>query len=104
MDLLAKRDVQRLEERIHVLPAVELTEATELRGYNREEGIAGPIAVDELLDVCGFDLAAVVDDLAVGVDERLREVQCSMIDFREAEGDVAAMLKSALLTFVKKID
>lgn len=37
----------------------------------------------------GFDFAAVVEDCAGGVDEGLGEVEGGVVDFGEAEGDVA---------------
>lgn len=71
VDLLAHGDVEGLQERVHVLPAVELAEAAELRGHHGLEGVAGPVAVDELLDVRGLDFAAVVEDFAGWRDEDL---------------------------------
>jgi hypothetical protein len=86
--LFAKRHIERLEERVHVLPAVQLAEAAELGGDDRLECVAGAVTVDELLDVSGLDLAAVVDDLSRGVDESLGEVAGRVVDLRETEGDV----------------
>lgn len=74
MDLLSHGDVERLEEGIHVLPAVELAETAEVGVDDGQEGVAVAVAVDELLNVCGLDLASVVEDIASGRDEDLREV------------------------------
>lgn len=87
--LLAGGDVEGFEERVHVLPAVELAETAELGGGYGQEGVAGAIAVDELFDVRGLDLAPVVDHFAGGVDECLGEVERGVVNFGEAEGDVA---------------
>ena len=89
VDLLALGDVERLQERVHVLPAVELPEPTQLCLGDALEGIAGTIAVDKLLDVSGLDLATVVDDLTGRVNESLGQVKSGMIDLGEAKGDVA---------------
>jgi hypothetical protein len=88
VNLFAKRHIERLEERVHVLPAVQLAEAAELGGDDRLESVAGAVTVDELLDMSGLDLAAVVDDLSRGVDESLGEVAGRVVDLRETEGDV----------------
>ena len=69
--LLALGDVEGLEEGVHVLPAVELADAANLGLGDGLEGVAGAVAVDELLDVGGLDLAAVVDDIAVRGNEYL---------------------------------
>lgn len=88
VDLLALAHVQGLEEGVHVLPAVELAQPSELRLRDGLEGVAGAITVDELLDVGGLDLAAVVDDVSLWVDEGLGEVQGGMVDLGEAKRDV----------------
>lgn len=88
VDLLTLADVQGLEEGVHVLPAVELAQPSDLRLRDGLEGVAGAIAVDELLDVGGLDLASQVDDVSFGVDECLREVQCGVVDLGEAKRDV----------------
>jgi hypothetical protein len=89
VDLLALGDVERLQERVHVLPAVELPEATQLCLGDTLEGVAGTIAVDKFLDVSRLDLAAVVDDFTGRVDESLGKVESGMIDLGEAQGYVA---------------
>jgi len=68
VDLLAFGHVERFEEGVHVFPAVELTQATEFGGGYGFEGVACAVAVDELLDVCGLDFAAVVDDFTRRID------------------------------------
>lgn len=98
VDLLAHRDVERLEEGVHVLPAVELTEAAELGRGDRHEGVTRAVAVDELLDMGGLDLAAVVDDLTTGIDQSLRQVKGGVVDFGEAERDITADVVLASVT------
>lgn len=88
VDLLSLAHVEGLEEGVHVLPAVELAQPSELGLGDGLEGVAGAIAVDELLDVGGLDLAAVVDDVALWVDEGLGEVQGGVVDLGEAKRDV----------------
>jgi hypothetical protein len=66
-----------------------LAKAAKLRLSNGLEGVASTIAVDELLDVGGLDLAAVVDDFPGGIDQSLSKVEGGMVDLREAEGDIA---------------
>jgi len=68
VNLLSFGHIERFEEGVHVFPAVELAQATEFSLRDGFEGIASAVTVDELLDVCGLDLAAVVDDFACGVD------------------------------------
>lgn len=85
--LLALGNVEGLEEGVHVLPAVELADAANLGLGDGLEGIAGAVAVDELLDVGGLDLAAVVDDLAGWADEHLGQVQGGVVDLGEAQRD-----------------
>ena len=81
MDLLALRDIERLEEGVHVLPAVELTEATKFGLSDRLESIAGTITVDELLNMSRLDLSAVVNDLARWIDQGLGKVESGVINF-----------------------
>ena len=89
MDLFTSGHVERLEEGVHVFPAVELTETTELSRHNREESVPGAVTVDKLFNVCRLDLAAVVDDFTIGIDERLRNVESGVINLRKSERDVA---------------
>lgn len=88
VDLLPLGDVQGLEEWVHVLPAVELSQPAELRFGDGLEGVTGAIAVDELLNVGGLDLAAVVNDVALRVDEALGDVARRVVDLGEAKRDV----------------
>lgn len=61
VDLLALRDGVRLEEGVHVLPAVEVADAANLGIHHHVGGVAGAVTEDETLDVGGANLAAVVD-------------------------------------------
>lgn len=88
VDLLALADVQGLEEGVHVLPAVELAQPSDLRLRDGLEGVTGAIAVDKLLDVGGLDLAAEVDDVSFRVNERLGKVEGGVVDLGEAKRDV----------------
>lgn len=88
VDLLSLAHVQGLEEGVHVFPAVELAQPSELGLGDRLESVAGAITVDELLDVGGLDLATVVDDVSLWVDESLGEVQGGVVDLGESKRDV----------------
>lgn len=88
VNLLALGNVERLQEGVHVLPAVELAEAAELSLCNGHKGVAGTVTIDELLNVGGFDLATVVDHLAVRVNKCLREVERSVVNLGESKRDV----------------
>lgn len=88
VNLLSSRDVKALEERVHVLPAVKLTDAANAGLADRLEGVTGAVTVDKLLDVSGLDLASVVNDVAIRGDEDLREVKSGVVDLRETKRDV----------------
>lgn len=88
VNLFTLADVEGLEEGVHVLPAVELAQPSDLRLRDGLEGVARAITVDELLDVGRLDLAAEVDDVAFRVDEGLGEVQGGVVDLGEAKRDV----------------
>lgn len=75
MHLLPQRRRISLHERIHILPAIQLSHAADLRLCNRLSGIPRPVAKHQPLDVGGPDLASVVNHLARGRDEDLRRVE-----------------------------
>jgi hypothetical protein len=85
MNLFAERNGVTLQEWVHVLPAVQLTNAANLRVDDHGSGIPRAIAEDETLHVSRTDLAAVVDDGAPRVDEDLRDVQAVEIQLRVSE-------------------
>lgn len=60
MHLFAQRGRIRLHERVHVLPAVQVAHTADFRLRHRLGRVAGTVAEDQALDVCGPDLAAVV--------------------------------------------
>lgn len=94
VDLLTSRDVERLEERVHVLPAVQLTDTADVSLADGHEGVARAITVDKLLDMSRLDLATVVDHIAIRTDEDLREVESGVVDLRETERDVDLVIPS----------
>lgn len=96
MDLLTLRDVERLEEGVHVLPAVQLTETTKFSLSDRLESITSTITVDQFLNMGRLDLSAVVDDLACWVNQSLSEVQGGMVNLGEAKRDVAGRCQRCL--------
>lgn len=87
MHLLTQRRRIRLHERVHVLPAVEVTHASDLRLHNRLGGITGPITKDQPLDVGSADLAPVVDHLARGRNKHLRRVEARQVQLGVAQRD-----------------
>jgi len=70
----------RLQEGVHVLPAVVVADSANVCLGDWLEGVTSSIAKDKLLHVGGLDLAAVVEDVAVGTDENLGEVQGGDVD------------------------
>jgi hypothetical protein len=94
MNLLTSRDIEGLEERVHVLPAVQLAEATDISLADRHEGVARAITVYKLLDVGRLDLATMVDNIAVRSDEDLGEVESGVVNLREAERDIDLVIPS----------
>ncbi|KAI6752059.1 hypothetical protein HG531_006755 [Fusarium graminearum] len=95
VNLLTSRDVERLEEGVHVLPAVELTNTANLSLTDRHESVASSITVDELLDVSGLDLAAVVDDSTVRTDQNLGQVESGVVNLRESQRDKDLVIASS---------
>ena len=89
VDLLALGDGVRLEEGVHVFPAVEVADAANLGIHHHVGGVAGAVTEDETLDVGGADLAAVVDLGAKGLSQQ------SVLEIARAR-DLAP--KSALLS------
>lgn len=87
VDLLALGDGVGLEERVHVLPAVEVADAADLGIHDHVGGVAGAVAEDEALNVSGADLAAVVNDVACRVDHNLGGVEAVEVDLRVAKRD-----------------
>lgn len=75
MHLLAQRRRISLHERIHILPAIQLSHAADFRLRDRLGGIPRPVAENQPLDVGGPDLASVIEHLARGRDEDLRRVE-----------------------------
>jgi hypothetical protein len=63
------------QKRLAVLPAVKSSDSAELGGHDRLEGLALSVAIDGSLHVGGLDLAAMVDDGASLVDERLENIR-----------------------------
>lgn len=81
VDLLALRNGVCLEEGVHVLPAVEVANSANLGVHDHVGGVTSTVAEDETLNVCGADLAAVVDDVAGRVDHDLGGVETVQIHF-----------------------
>lgn len=87
MHLLTQRSRIRLHERVHVLPAVKVSDTTNLSLHNRLGGVTGSISEDKALNVGSADLATVVNHLASGRDEHLRGVEAGQVQLGVAQGD-----------------
>ena len=88
MNLLTLGNIERLEEGVHVLPAVQLAEAAKFGLSDRLDGVAGTITVNKLLHMGRLDLAAVVDDFTRRINQRLGQVESGVIDLGETKGYV----------------
>lgn len=72
----------------HVFPAVEVAQVADFSLDNTVQGIAGALAENKLLNVCGLNLAAVVNDVAVGVNDDLGNVKAVALNLRVAQGGI----------------
>jgi hypothetical protein len=81
VNLLALGDIEGFQEGVHILPAVELSQTSELCLGDTLESVACAIAVDELLDMSRLDFAAVVDDFTGRVDQSLGKVKSGVVNF-----------------------
>lgn len=89
VDLLATSGVQGLEERVHVLPAVELAETADIGICNGHENVTCAIAIDEPFGVAWLYLAAMVDNVSIRRYQHLCKVTGRKIDLRESHGHIA---------------
>lgn len=87
MHLLAQRSCIRLHERVHVLPAVKVSDTTDLSLHNRLGSIASPVTEDKALNMSSANLATVVNYLARGRDEHLRGVEAGQVQLGIAQGN-----------------
>ena len=85
VDLLAVRHHRVARQRVVVLPARQLTNAADLAVNGAQ---ARPVALppDHALVISGRDLAAPLDQGAVGIEEKLRVVEGSAVTFVDADG------------------
>lgn len=74
-------NIHGLQEWVHVFPAVQLTNSSDICLNDTLECVACTITVDKLLYVSRLDLSAVVEDLSSRGDENLGNVTGSEIDF-----------------------
>lgn len=85
MDLLRERRSVSLQEGIHILPVVQVSDTSDFSVNHRLSNITSAIAKDEALDVRGLDLAAMVDDISRQVDHGLSGVQAGEINLGVSE-------------------
>ncbi len=95
VNLLAQRHRQALEERVHVLPAVQLADTANLGVGYGDEGVAGTIPVYEFLYMGGLDLSAMIDDVAIGIDQGLGEIQRGVVNLGESQGNIDLIVSAA---------
>lgn len=88
VDLLSKRCSVGLHEWVHVLPAVQVSNAADLSVHNRFGGVTRSIAKYKTLDVSSADLASMIDDLSGWVYHNLGGIQTGKIDLGVAKRDV----------------
>lgn len=72
----------------HVFPAVEMAQIANFSLNNGIQGIAGALAKHKLLNVCGLNLAAMVDNIAIGVNDDLGNVKTAALNLRVAQRDI----------------
>jgi hypothetical protein len=88
VDLLLLRRGVVLQQRLAMFPAREAADAlAELRLNHVDQIVAASVAEDCALHVRGLQLPAVHQELAVGVDHGLGDVERVVVVFREAERD-----------------
>lgn len=72
----------------YVFPAVEVAQVADLGLDNIDQRVARALAKYKLLNVRRLDLASVVDDIAIGVDDDLGNVKTVAFNLRVAHRDV----------------
>lgn len=87
MEHLPLRYRMILQQRLHVLPARQLSHVAHRRGYNIVQAVSRAVAEDRSLHVRRHELAAAHGDLAGVGDDALRDVEGVVVVFGEAERD-----------------
>lgn len=82
VNLLTERGGISLQERVHVLPTVQVSNAADLGLHHGLGSVASAVSENKALDVGGLDLAAVVDDIASWCDHNLGGIQTGEIKLR----------------------
>lgn len=98
VNILPLRGRVILEQRLTVLPAREAADALAQLGVGDvDETVPRGVAEDGALHVCGFQLAAGRQQLAVGVDDGLRDVHRVVVVLGETQRHDDAVLRRARL-------
>lgn len=79
----------------HIFPAVKVAQVANFSLNNAIQGIAGTLAKNELLNVCRLNLAAVVNNIAIGINDDLSNVKAVALNLRVAQGDINLGLASS---------
>lgn len=85
MNLLSERHSICFEERVHVLPAIKMANASNFSVHHHRSGVPGAVAEDKALNMGGADFATVVDDISGGINHHLRGVKTVQIHFGVAQ-------------------
>jgi len=87
MENLPLRDRMILQQRLHVLPARQLSDIAYARRHDIVQAIPRAVPKNRTLHVRRHQLAATHGDLAAVADDALRDVKRVVVVFGEAEGD-----------------
>lgn len=90
--LLPKTGRIGLQKGVHVLPAVQLSNPSNISVNDGLKGVSSPIAEDELLNMRWLDLSSMVEDISRWSDEYLSKMQSCHVDLAVTHGDVNAVL------------
>ena len=90
--MLPKAGCVRVQKGIHVLPAVQLSNPSNVSINNRLEGVPSPIAEDELFDMRWLDLLSVIEYVPRWSNKDLSEMQSCHVNLAVTQGDVNAIL------------
>lgn len=87
VNLLALRICVVFQQRLDVFPARESADASNVRIHDTAKTITGRVTKDSSLHMRGLDFLSGHEDLPVGVNSRLRDIQTIVDILREAEHD-----------------
>ena len=92
VDLFSQADRVRFEERIHILPAIQLSDSSDLCIDDHARRIPRSVPEDQALDVSSSDLAAMVDYIPSRINQNLTGIQRVQINLRIPQRNKNAIL------------